>query len=103
MPPSFQRLLVLAITELAGQFFLWNQGNWAAGCCPIRRWGHISAKNLMYLRLEVKYPFISGKAATPPARSPRSSKSSTERGSCAGPDILGQECTNVTQIGQAAF
>ena len=41
----------------------WNQGNWAAGCCPIRPLGHCWAKNFMYFRLRLEKPFISGKAS----------------------------------------
>ena len=48
--------LVISVT-------MWNQGNWAAGCCPICRSGQVCAKTFMYLRFRLENPRISGKAS----------------------------------------
>ena len=47
---------------LVSRVTMWNQGNWAAGCCPNWMSGQCSAKYRMYLRLLLEKPFMSGKA-----------------------------------------
>jgi len=44
-----------ASETLVSSVTMWNHGNWAAGCCPIRRAGHISAKTFMYFRFRLEH------------------------------------------------